>query len=37
MRGKEYSCGECGTCRQREKAFELNGAVDPLVKIREGR
>ncbi len=35
--GKEYSCGGCGTCIDREKAFELNGAVDPLVKIREGR
>lgn len=33
--GKEYPCGECGTCIDREKAFELNGTVDPLVKIRE--
>ena len=33
--GKEFSCGECGTCIDRERAFELNGTVDPLVKLRE--
>ncbi|WP_410208522.1 7-cyano-7-deazaguanine synthase QueC [Fusobacterium sp.] len=33
--GNDYSCGKCGTCIDREKAFELNGTVDPLVKIRE--
>lgn len=34
-------CGEdlqeSGSCIDREKAFELNGVVDPLVKIREER
>lgn len=34
--GEEHSCGKCGTCIDREKAFEVNGAVDPLVKIRRG-
>ena len=34
--GKEHSCGKCGTCIDREKAFEINGAVVPLVKIRRG-
>lgn len=33
--GNGYSCGKCGTCIDREQAFRLNGAVDPLVKIRE--
>lgn len=28
--GKEKPCGVCGTCRDRIKAFEENGAVDPL-------
>ena len=35
--GKEFSCGKCGTCIDRERAFELNGTVDPLVKLREER
>lgn len=35
--GQEYSCGKCGTCIDREKAFILNGEIDPLVKIREGK
>lgn len=35
--GKEHSCGECGTCIDREKAFEENGTIDPLVKIRGGK
>lgn len=35
--GQEYSCGKCGTCIDREKAFELNNTIDPLVKIREER
>lgn len=34
--GKDYSCGKCGTCIDREKAFEINGSIDPLVKIRGG-
>ena len=33
--GHEYACGKCGTCIDREKAFELNGCIDPLAKIRE--
>lgn len=35
--GEEYSCGKCATCIDREKAFELNNSVDPLVKIRENK
>lgn len=31
--GKEYPCGVCGTCIDREKAFKLNGMEDPLKKI----
>lgn len=27
--GKEKPCGVCGTCRDRARAFELNGVVDP--------
>lgn len=34
--GNEYSCGKCGTRIDRERAFEINSSVDPLVKIREG-
>jgi 7-cyano-7-deazaguanine synthase len=25
------SCGECGTCIDRLKAFEANGAIDPII------
>lgn len=28
--GGEKPCGECGTCIDREKAFEANGVSDPL-------
>jgi 7-cyano-7-deazaguanine synthase len=28
--GGEKPCGECGTCIDRKKAFELNGVSDPL-------
>lgn len=28
--GHAKSCGVCGTCRDRKKAFELNGLVDPI-------
>lgn len=28
--GEELPCGECGSCRERLQAFELNGAKDPL-------
>ena len=30
--GGEKPCGKCGTCIDRQKAFELNGVVDPLLK-----
>ena len=29
--GGDKPCGVCGTCIDRAKAFELNGAVDPLL------
>lgn len=29
--GGEKPCGVCGTCRDRQKAFEINGAKDPLM------
>lgn len=28
--GGDKPCGKCGTCRDRIKAFEINGAKDPL-------
>ena len=28
--GGEKQCGRCGTCIDRKKAFEANGAVDPV-------
>ena len=28
--GEEKPCGVCGTCRDRAKAFEINGVVDPI-------
>ena len=30
--GKDKPCSKCGTCIDREKAFELNGCIDPLLK-----
>lgn len=30
--GGEKPCGKCGTCIDRQRAFELNGTVDPLLK-----
>ena len=30
--GGEKPCRKCGTCRDREKAFALNGQRDPLLK-----
>ena len=30
--GGEKPCGKCGTCIDRQKAFEKNGTVDPLLK-----
>jgi 7-cyano-7-deazaguanine synthase len=30
--GNEKPCGKCGTCVDRQRAFELNGTVDPLLK-----
>lgn len=35
--GKEFSCGKCGTCIDRESAFLLNGTIDPLEKARGGK
>lgn len=29
--GKERPCGRCGTCIDRQKAFEANHAADPLI------
>lgn len=29
--GGEEPCGECGTCIDRARAFELNGVEDPLI------
>lgn len=34
--GGEHSCGQCGTCIDREKAFEENDNIDPLVMVRGG-
>lgn len=28
--GKEKQCGQCGTCIDRKRAFELNGVKDPV-------
>lgn len=33
--GREKPCEKCGTCIDREAAFEANGTVDPLIKYRE--
>ncbi|KIR03067.1 Queuosine Biosynthesis QueC ATPase [Lachnospiraceae bacterium TWA4] len=30
--GGDKPCGVCGTCVDRQKAFELNGVVDPILK-----
>ncbi len=30
--GKDKPCGSCGTCIDRQKAFELNGVKDPLME-----
>ena len=30
--GGEKPCGQCATCIDRTRAFELNGTVDPLLK-----
>lgn len=30
--GGSRPCGKCGTCIDRQKAFEANGVVDPLLK-----
>lgn len=30
--GGDEPCGQCGTCIDRQKAFEANGVVDPLIK-----
>lgn len=31
--GEEKPCGVCGTCRDRAKAFEMNGVVDPINNL----
>ena len=31
--GGDKPCGECGTCIDRERAFELNNVTDPLLLI----
>lgn len=31
--GGEKPCGKCGTCIDREKAFEANGVKDPLLQM----
>lgn len=31
--GKDKPCGECGTCIDRQKAFELNGVKDPILEV----
>ncbi len=31
--GKEKQCGSCGTCIDRKRAFEINGAKDPVDYI----
>ena len=31
--GNDKPCGKCGTCIDRQAAFEANGTVDPLFKI----
>ena len=34
--GHDKACGVCGTCRDRKRAFEENGLIDPIeyeVKI----
>lgn len=31
--GQDEPCHVCGTCRDREEAFRLNGTVDPLFKV----
>ena len=33
--GHEKACGICGTCIDRKKAFEENGAVDPIAYENE--
>lgn len=33
--GEDEPCGVCGTCIDRQKAFELNGIKDPLLSRKE--
>lgn len=35
--GNDTSCGKCGTCIDRELAFEKNNTIDPLVNLRKDK
>lgn len=35
--GGDEPCGRCGTCIDRQMAFERNGVKDPLLQVAEGR
>lgn len=35
--GADYPCGTCGTCIDRNRAFELNGVRDPLLDALDAR
>ncbi len=35
IRGGKTHCGQCGACRSRRRAFNLNGVRDPTIYTRE--